>query len=243
MSAQIESDLQPETVAVFMDLPNIDGARLREGGGDPSIRFNFVELLGHIKRPRMNGGAERDIVLNKGFTRFNADQGTNVRHWLGRFGIDVDLVEPKPSQQRMVRDDDSGRSSNGPDENRVDMAMQNAVWLYVVNCLRAGVKIGTIVLITGDGDFTPLVRDLRTLRIRVEVYGPRGGTAESLRSSANLFVHLSKDDPTNEDWTFMYFERGARSRMRDRQTTDEEVDDALIDLEGRFPVAGASSRG
>ena len=102
MSAQIDSDLQEETVAVFMDLPNIDGARLREGGGDPSIRFNYIQLLEYIRRPRVVGGPQRDIVLNKGFTRFNAEQGTNVRLWLGRFGIDVDLVEPKPPQQRMV---------------------------------------------------------------------------------------------------------------------------------------------
>mgnify|MGYP001435257617 CR=1 FL=1 len=49
-----------------------------------------------------------------------------------------------------------------------------------------------VVLVTGDGDFTPLVQRLRLQGIRVEVASTPGTTAASLKAMANGFVDLTR---------------------------------------------------
>ncbi|MBN1954083.1 MAG: NYN domain-containing protein [Anaerolineae bacterium] len=49
-----------------------------------------------------------------------------------------------------------------------------------------------VVLVTGDGDFTPLVERLRRQGIRVEVASVSGSIAASLRAMANGFVDLTR---------------------------------------------------
>jgi uncharacterized LabA/DUF88 family protein len=49
-----------------------------------------------------------------------------------------------------------------------------------------------VVLVTGDGDFAPLVQRLRLQGIRVEVASTPGSVSASLRAMANDFVDLTR---------------------------------------------------
>jgi uncharacterized LabA/DUF88 family protein len=49
-----------------------------------------------------------------------------------------------------------------------------------------------VVLVTGDGDFTPLAQRLRLQGVRVEVASTPGSVSASLRAMANGFVDLTR---------------------------------------------------
>lgn len=49
-----------------------------------------------------------------------------------------------------------------------------------------------VVLVTGDGDFTPLAQRLRNQGVRVEVASTPGSVSASLRAMANGFVDLTR---------------------------------------------------
>ncbi len=51
-------------------------------------------------------------------------------------------------------------------------------------------SLDVVVLATGDGDFVPLVRQLKMRGVRVEVYGFRRSTAPDLREAADRFVAI-----------------------------------------------------
>ncbi|MBC8515261.1 NYN domain-containing protein [bacterium] len=48
------------------------------------------------------------------------------------------------------------------------------------------------ILVSGDGDFIPLVAHLKSQGVNVEVAGPRGSVASGLRSDADKFHSLNK---------------------------------------------------
>ena len=55
-------------------------------------------------------------------------------------------------------------------------------------------KIDTVVLVSGDGDFVPLVEHLRrALGCRVEVIAFGGSTSSKLREAVDLFIDLDED--------------------------------------------------
>jgi uncharacterized LabA/DUF88 family protein len=53
--------------------------------------------------------------------------------------------------------------------------------------------VDTVVLCTGDGDFTRLCSHLRHEGVRVEVMAFRQSTAESLIEAADAFVDLNEE--------------------------------------------------
>lgn len=53
-------------------------------------------------------------------------------------------------------------------------------------------QLDVVVLVTGDGDFVPLVRQLKLRGLRVEVYGFPRSTAPDLREAADRFVPIAK---------------------------------------------------
>ncbi|GAB4222792.1 MAG: hypothetical protein Kow0062_21470 [Acidobacteriota bacterium] len=53
-------------------------------------------------------------------------------------------------------------------------------------------NLDVVVLATGDGDFVPLVRQLKMRGVRVEVYGFRRSTAPDLREAADRFVAIGR---------------------------------------------------
>ena len=57
---------------------------------------------------------------------------------------------------------------------------------------RLGWEACDVILVTGDGDFTPLVERLRYRGTRVEVASVPGSVARSLQAMANGFVDLTQ---------------------------------------------------
>jgi len=53
-------------------------------------------------------------------------------------------------------------------------------------------RLDIVVLVTGDGDFTPLAQRLRMRGIRVEVASVPGSTSQALQTMANGFVDLTQ---------------------------------------------------
>lgn len=53
-------------------------------------------------------------------------------------------------------------------------------------------KVDTVVLVTGDGDFVPLVEMLKARGCRVEVVAFEGSTAQELIKSASLFIPVDE---------------------------------------------------
>ncbi len=53
-------------------------------------------------------------------------------------------------------------------------------------------NLDVVVLVTGDGDFVPLVRQLKLRGLRVEVYGFPRSTAPDLREAADRFVAITR---------------------------------------------------
>jgi len=56
--------------------------------------------------------------------------------------------------------------------------------------------VDTIVLCTGDGDFSRLCSHMRHEGVRVEVMGFESSTAEELKEAADSFVDLSERTET-----------------------------------------------
>ncbi|MGB9986330.1 NYN domain-containing protein [Salarchaeum japonicum] len=56
--------------------------------------------------------------------------------------------------------------------------------------------VDTVVLCTGDGDFSRLCSHLRHEGVRIEVMGFGSSTAEELKESADAFVDLGERDDT-----------------------------------------------
>ena len=61
-----------------------------------------------------------------------------------------------------------------------------------VDALATAEHLDVVVLVTGDGDFVPLVRQLKLHGLRVEVYGFRPSSAPDLREAADRFVPITK---------------------------------------------------
>lgn len=65
-----------------------------------------------------------------------------------------------------------------------------------MDVLRLLTKIDVAVLVTGDGDFIPLVRYGKESGLRVEVMGFRESTSSALVEEADSFTDMSKDPKT-----------------------------------------------
>ncbi|MDQ7006007.1 MAG: NYN domain-containing protein [Acidobacteriota bacterium] len=61
-----------------------------------------------------------------------------------------------------------------------------------LDALTTAEHLDVVVLATGDGDFVPLVQQLKLRGLRVEVYGFRPSTAPDLREAADRFVAITR---------------------------------------------------
>ena len=61
-----------------------------------------------------------------------------------------------------------------------------------LDALTTADHLDVVVLATGDGDFVPLVQQLKLRGLRVEVYGFRPSTAPDLREAADRFVAITR---------------------------------------------------
>lgn len=61
-----------------------------------------------------------------------------------------------------------------------------------LDALSTAEHLDIVVLVTGDGDFVPLVRDLKLKGKRVEVYGFTASSAPDLREAADRFFNITR---------------------------------------------------
>jgi uncharacterized LabA/DUF88 family protein len=61
-----------------------------------------------------------------------------------------------------------------------------------LDALLTAEHLDIVVLVTGDGDFVPLVRQLKLRGLRVEVYGFTRSSAPDLREAADRFFPISR---------------------------------------------------
>jgi uncharacterized LabA/DUF88 family protein len=61
-----------------------------------------------------------------------------------------------------------------------------------LDALTTSEQLDIVALVTGDGDFVPLVRELKLKGRRVEVYGFKGSTAPDLREAADRFYPVTR---------------------------------------------------
>lgn len=61
-----------------------------------------------------------------------------------------------------------------------------------LDALSTSERVDVVVLVTGDGDFIPLVRQLRLSGVTVEVYGFPRSSAPDLREAADRFVPITR---------------------------------------------------
>ena len=63
-----------------------------------------------------------------------------------------------------------------------------------MDCIELATKLDTIVLVSGDGDFIPLVQHLsKAMGCKVEVMAFGKSASSKLKEAADLFVDLDKD--------------------------------------------------
>ena len=61
-----------------------------------------------------------------------------------------------------------------------------------LDALSAAADLDIVVLVTGDGDFVPLVHQLKRQGLRVEVYGFRRSTAPDLAQACDRFIPITR---------------------------------------------------
>ena len=72
-------------------------------------------------------------------------------------------------------------------------AKPGAVARMVVDAIRLSPKLDVVVLVSGDGDFIPLVEYLQNMGVQTEVIAFRESASSKLIEEADDFIDLSKD--------------------------------------------------
>jgi uncharacterized LabA/DUF88 family protein len=109
-----------------------------------------------------------------------------------------------------------------------------------LDALTTSEHLDVVVLVTGDGDFVPLVRQLKLNGLRVEVYGFTASTAPDLREAADKFVPITKRLLRPVDGA----RRGRRSGSRGSGSSSRSPSGSgeSGSSSGSGPASGSSSR-
>lgn len=206
-----------ERLAVFMDHANIDNSGREHG------RIDYAHLLGYLAEGRflVDGHCYVPIDPRRQLERTRLldllwQQGWNVHEKLGKIAGD-------------------SYKCNLDVEMAIDM-------LRVAREVRPDIML----LCSGDEDFLPVVREIRSMGIRVEVAAFEAAAARRLRQQASGFISLD-----------LYYEEYVAGMADGRLPDDEDgeagdnrqegtPDDALADLEAHGqplepPVDGAAA--
>ena len=130
---------------------------------------------------------------------------------LQRFGYELKVKELK------IRANDSGGTSA---KGSWDVGL-------TVDAMAMANKVDTFVLVTGDGDYIPLVHTLRSQGCRVEVCSFERSTAADIIKSADQYI------PIQDEWIFKEkkFEQTKEAPPIDGLPDDEELDREAAELE------------
>jgi uncharacterized LabA/DUF88 family protein len=102
---------------------------------------------------------------------------------LSRFGYELKIKELK------IRPDPEGRTGGTTAKGSWEVGL-------TIDALMMAPKLDTVTLVTGDGDYVPLIEALKTHGCRVEVVSFERSTAGELIKSADQYV------PIQEGWIF-----------------------------------------
>ena len=163
----VPNTLTHERTVAFFDYNNTLNALRREGR-----QIDLAALRDYLAEGRHLVEAFLYIATHPLAEQQQADQA--MLHRLRQHGF---LIRSKMGQLL----------PNGRLKCDFDMEMALDVQDFV-----ARARPDIVVLVTGDGDFTPLAQRLRLQGIRVEVASTPGTTAASLRAMANGFVDLTR---------------------------------------------------
>ena len=154
-----------ERIAVFVDVQNIYYGAKDSFNGG---KIDFKKLLTNVLK-------ERKLVTANAYLIDSNVDNKSFMSCLKQLGYELKIKNLK------VRSDGSAKG-NSDIELTIDM-------LNIID------KIDTIALISGDGDFVPLVEFLKSKNIRVEVYSfseHTNSTAFELKNVASRFFEIDK---------------------------------------------------
>jgi uncharacterized LabA/DUF88 family protein len=163
----VPNTLTNERVAVFIDYHNTLHALRRVGR-----QIDLVALRDYLAEGRHMVEAFLYIATHPVPDRQEADQAT--LHRLREHGF---LIRSRAGQLL----------PNGRLKCDFDLEMALDVQEFV-----ARARPDIVVLVSGDGDFTPLAQRLRLQGVRVEVASVPGSVSAALRAMANGFVDLTR---------------------------------------------------
>ncbi len=152
-----------QTLAIFIDYHNFE-ASLRDEG----LQVDLLPL-----REYLAGGRQLlETFVFVGFNPNNAHEDGQLHRFLRVNGF---LVRTKLAK---VRPDGSLKCD-------LDIEMALSVVDYVTRN-----RLDTVLLVTGDGDFSPLASWLRMRGVRVEVASLERSMSHELKESANGYIDL-----------------------------------------------------
>lgn len=163
----VPDTLTHERVAIFADYRNTLNALRRVGR-----QIDLVALRDYLAEGRHLIEAFLYIGVHPLPDQAPADQAALYR--LRQHGF---LIRSKPAQLL----------PNGQLKCNFDLELALDVQEFV-----ARTRPDIVVLVTGDGDFTPLAQRLRLQGIRVEVASAPGSVSQALEAMANGFVDLTQ---------------------------------------------------
>jgi uncharacterized LabA/DUF88 family protein len=102
-----------------------------------------------------------------------------------------------------------------------------------VDAIRMSDKCDVIVLVSGDGDYIPLVEYLQHKGCKVEVMAFRNTSSSRLVEAADQFIDLA------EDGQYMIQTGGGQQRGHQRQHTEEPESEISSELEAHQPTTAA----
>jgi uncharacterized LabA/DUF88 family protein len=162
----------PQRIGIFIDVQNMFySAKLLH-----QSKVDYGRLLREITGTRQLVRAVAYIVQKADVNQAGFHEA------LSRFGYELKVKELK------VRQDVEGRGTT-TSKGSWDIGM-------TIDALMMAPKLDTIILVTGDGDFVPLVEALRAQGVRVEIVSFERSTAGELIKAADQYI------PIQESWIF-----------------------------------------
>ncbi len=152
-----------QRVGVFVDVQNL----FYSARNLFEAKTHFGKLLEHVVRGRKLIRAIAYTVAKEG-----ADQAGFVEA-LERFGYEVRV--------KILRERPDGTAKGDWDMG------------IAIDSISTADKLDTVILISGDGDFVPLVEMLKARGCRVEVAAFEKSTAHELRNAAHRYLPIEED--------------------------------------------------
>lgn len=153
-------------VGVFVDVQNLYHAARSIHGG----KVDYQKLLSLIT-------AERTVVRAIAYLIHKPEvEQRSFCDALSNLGYELKIKEAK------VRQTDEFKQYKG--SWHVGMT---------VDIMVQAQKLDVVALITGDGDFLPLVQHIQSLGCKVEIYGYRNSTSKDLLKFCDKFVELPRE--------------------------------------------------